>query len=142
MADPPPSKEANFIGVFNCLAVKPLDHNFYALHMTATYQDNVEDFPVECQNVNFKNDDIILDESFNDMFPNPTNDDAFQNLSCMLDYLGSELGLDSSQMNPHSFGQPESQLLGNSDDASRIFNSTSGYCLGEAPVLNKSEKDL
>ncbi|KAH0683059.1 hypothetical protein KY289_020811 [Solanum tuberosum] len=83
MADPSPSEEANFMGVFDGLAVQHLDRTFYALHMTATYQENVEDFPVEFQNVNFKTDDIILDESFNDIFPSPTNDDAFQNPSCM-----------------------------------------------------------
>ncbi|KAK6791898.1 hypothetical protein RDI58_010979 [Solanum bulbocastanum] len=137
MANPPPSEKANFIGVFDGLAVHPLDHTFYALHMTTTYQENVEDFPVKFQHVNFKIDDIILDESFNDIFPNPTNGDAFQNLSCMPDCIRSESGLDSSQMNPHSFGQPESQLLGSSDDASRTFNLTSRYCLWKAPVLNK-----
>ncbi|KAH0683064.1 hypothetical protein KY289_020816 [Solanum tuberosum] len=89
MANPPPSEEVNFVGVFDGLAVQPLDHNFYALHMTTTYQQNVKDFPVEFQNVKFKTDDIILDESFNDIFPNPTNDDAFQNPSCMPDCLGS-----------------------------------------------------
>uniref|UniRef100_A0A3Q7G6B7 BZIP domain-containing protein n=2 Tax=Solanum lycopersicum TaxID=4081 RepID=A0A3Q7G6B7_SOLLC len=107
--------------------------------MTATYQENVEDFPMEFQNFNFKTNDIVLYESFNDIFPNPTNDDAFQNPSFLPDFLGSELGLDSSQMNLHSFGQPESQLMGISDDASRTFNSTSGYCLGKAPISNKLE---
>ncbi|XP_027772588.1 bZIP transcription factor 17-like [Solanum pennellii] len=139
MADPPPAEETNFIGEFDALAVQPLDRTFNALHMTATYQENVEDFPIEFQNVNFKTDDIILYESFNDIFPNPTNDDAFQNPSCLPDFLGSELGLDSSQMNPHSFCQPESQLMGIPDDASRPFNSTSEYCLGKAPVSNKLE---
>ncbi|KAG5611434.1 hypothetical protein H5410_022715 [Solanum commersonii] len=134
MADPPPSKEANFIWVFDGLAVQPLDRTFYALHMTATYQENVEDFPVEFQNVNFKTDDIILDELFNDIFPNPTNDDAFQSPSCMPYCLRSESGLDSSQINPHSFGQPKSQLMVSSNDASRTSNSTLGYFLGEAPV--------
>ncbi|KAK6791892.1 hypothetical protein RDI58_010973 [Solanum bulbocastanum] len=139
MADPPPSEEANFIEVFDSLAVQPLDRTFYALHMTATYQENVEDFPMEFQNVDFKTNGIILDESFNNIFPNPTNDDAFQNPSCMPYCLRSELGLDSSQMNPHSFGQPESQLMVSSDDASRTFNSTLEYCLEEAPVLNNPE---
>ncbi|KAG5611452.1 hypothetical protein H5410_022733 [Solanum commersonii] len=94
---------------------------------------------MEFPNVNFTTDAIILDESFNDSFPNPTNDDAFQNPNCA-DCLGSELGLDSSQMNPNSFGQPKSQLMGSSDDASRKFNSTSGYCLGEAPISNKPDE--
>ncbi|KAH0758155.1 hypothetical protein KY290_021648 [Solanum tuberosum] len=137
MADPPSAEEANFIGEFDGLAVQPLDRTFYALHMTTTYQENGEDFPMEFPNVNFTTDAIILDESFNDSFPNPTNDDAFQNPNCLPDCLGSESGLDLSQMNPNSFGQPKSQLMGSSDDASRKFNSTTGYCLGETPVSNK-----
>ncbi|KAK4721798.1 hypothetical protein R3W88_012031 [Solanum pinnatisectum] len=39
-------------------------------------------------------------------------------------------------MNPHSFGQPESQLMVSSEDASRTFNSTLEYCLEEAPFSN------
>ncbi|KAG5611470.1 hypothetical protein H5410_022751 [Solanum commersonii] len=137
MADPPPAEEANFVGEFDGLAVQPLDRTFYALHMTITYQENGEDFPMEFPNVNFTTDAIILDKSFNDSFPNPTNDDAFQNPNCLPDSLGSESGLDSSQMNLNSFGQPKSQLMGSSNDASRKFNSTSGYCLWEAPFSNK-----
>ncbi|WMV25568.1 hypothetical protein MTR67_018953 [Solanum verrucosum] len=105
--------------------------------MTATYQENVKDFPMEFQNVNFMIDDIILDESFNDIFPNPTNDDAFQNPSCLSDCLGSEPSLESSQMNPNSFGQPKSQLIRTFDDASGTIKSTSEYCLGEALASNK-----
>ena len=143
MADPPPAEEANFIGELDGFAIQPLDRTFYALHMTTTYQENVEDFPMEFPNVNFTTDAIILDESFNDSFPNPINDDAFQNPNFLSDCLGSESGLDSSQMNPKSFGPPKSQLIGSSDDDSRKFNSTSGYCLGEAPVnTGENEKRM
>ncbi|KAG5610897.1 hypothetical protein H5410_022178 [Solanum commersonii] len=137
MADPPPMEEANFIGEFDGLVVPPLDRTFFALHMTATYHENVEDFPMEFQNINFTIDDIILDESFNDIFPNPTNDDAFQNPNCLPDYFEWEMGLELSQMNPNNFGQPKSQLIRNFDDASGTIKSTSEYCLGEALGSNK-----
>lgn len=65
--------------VFGGLAAIPLDRTFYALHMITTYQENVEDFPMEFPNVNLTADAIILDKSFNDNFSNPINDDAFQN---------------------------------------------------------------
>ena len=64
--------------MFDRLAAIPLDRTFYALH--TTYQENVEGFLMEFPNVNFTTDAIILDESFNDSFPNTINDDAFQNL--------------------------------------------------------------
>ncbi|WMV25575.1 hypothetical protein MTR67_018960 [Solanum verrucosum] len=94
MADLPPKEEGNFIGEFDGLVIPPLDRTFFALHMTVTYQENVEDFPMEFQNVNFTINGIILNESFNDVFPNPTNDDAFQNPSCLPVCLGLKLGLE------------------------------------------------
>ncbi|KAH0758152.1 hypothetical protein KY290_021645 [Solanum tuberosum] len=48
------------------------------------------------------------------------------------DYLGSESGLYSGQMDPNSFGQPGSQPIGSFDDASITFKSTSGDCQREA----------
>ncbi|WMV25550.1 hypothetical protein MTR67_018935 [Solanum verrucosum] len=87
MADPPPTEKANFIREFDCLVIPPLDCTFFSLHITSTYQENVKDFPMEFQNVNFTIDDIILDESFNDVSPNPFNDDAFKNPSCLPDCL-------------------------------------------------------
>ncbi|KAK4721799.1 hypothetical protein R3W88_012032 [Solanum pinnatisectum] len=94
MADPPPTKEANFNGEFDGLTIQPLDRTFYSQHMTTTYQENVKDFPMEFPNVNFRTDAIILNESFNDSFPNPTTNDAFQNPCCLPDSLESESGLD------------------------------------------------
>ncbi|KAG5611466.1 hypothetical protein H5410_022747 [Solanum commersonii] len=41
MADPSPADEANLIRNFDGLAVPPIDHTFYALHMTVTYEENV-----------------------------------------------------------------------------------------------------
>ncbi|KAG5611454.1 hypothetical protein H5410_022735 [Solanum commersonii] len=40
MADPSPTDEANLIRNFDGLAVPPIDHTFYALHMTVTYEEN------------------------------------------------------------------------------------------------------
>uniref|UniRef100_M1DSP0 Transcription factor hy5 n=1 Tax=Solanum tuberosum TaxID=4113 RepID=M1DSP0_SOLTU len=44
------------------------------------------------QNIDFSTDDITFDASFDDIFSNPTNDDAFQMSRYLFDYLGSELG--------------------------------------------------
>uniref|UniRef100_A0A3Q7FGP8 Uncharacterized protein n=1 Tax=Solanum lycopersicum TaxID=4081 RepID=A0A3Q7FGP8_SOLLC len=65
---------------------------------------------MEFPNVNFTTDAIILDESFNYRFPNPTNEESFQNPNCLPYFLGSESSLDSSQMNLNSFCQPKSQV--------------------------------
>lgn len=46
--------------------------------MTTTNQENIEDFPMEFQNIDFSIDDIIFDALFHDIFSTPTNDDAFQ----------------------------------------------------------------
>lgn len=72
--------------------------------MTATYQENIEDFLMKFWNIDFLTDDIIYYASFNDIFRNPTHNDALQTPRYMPDYVGSELGLDSGQMDPNIFG--------------------------------------
>ena len=70
------------------------------------------------QKLNFSINDIIFYASFDDTFQNPIDDDAFQTSKYILNCLRSKLGLKSDQMDPNSFGQPWSQLMGNFDDAS------------------------
>ena len=55
-------------------------------------------------NINFLTDDIFFYASSNDIFRNPTHNDALQTPRYMPDYLGSESGLDSGQMDPNIFG--------------------------------------
>ena len=79
-------------------------NTFYAAHKTATYLENIEDFPMKFWNIDISTDDIIFDASFNDTFRNPTHNDAFQTPRYMPDYLESNSGLDSGQMDPNIFG--------------------------------------
>lgn len=70
------------------------------------------------QNFDFSINYIIFYASFDNTFPNPTNDDAFPNPKYLPNCLESNLGFTSYQMDPNSFRQPWCQLMGNFDDAS------------------------
>lgn len=142
MDDPSPAEEANLIKDFDGLAIPLLDHTFYAQHITKTYQENIDDFPRNFKNVDFLTNDFIFDASLDYTFPNPTNDDAFQNRNYLSDCLESEPSLSFGQMDLNNFDQPKSQLMVNFDDASGIFKSTLGDFLGKLRVPNRSKWTL
>ncbi|XP_055807483.1 bZIP transcription factor 17-like [Solanum dulcamara] len=137
MAESPTPAKEKLAGEFDGLAVPPLDHTFLAQQIIEADQGIVDDFPMEFRNVDFTMDDLDFEVSFDDLFPNPTDGDAFQKPNYLADCIGSEAG----QMDPNRFGQSGSQLIGSFDDASGTFKSTSGDCLGEAPGSNSVQMD-
>ncbi|KAJ8534320.1 hypothetical protein K7X08_007644 [Anisodus acutangulus] len=111
LEDPP-----NLTGDLDGLPIPPLDPTYFSQHTTTPDQTNIDGF-----DGNFMLDDLDFDLSFDDFFLNPPNgeDDAFN--PYYLDCLGSAQGYNPVLIDPNSFGQSGSQLIGDFDDCKGIL---------------------